>query len=81
MDYESDQIRKELQAAKARGEVDEEYFVMGLADVGREGTDWEKEALVTCGMLEDPRIAPLCRALAGSHNSDFTNKNPTLVLD
>ncbi|KAF9648674.1 fatty acid synthase [Thelephora ganbajun] len=66
MNLENDQIREELQAAKAEGEVDEEYFATRLADVEREGTRQEKEALATYGMLEgsDPRIAPLRRALA-----------------
>lgn len=66
MNLENDQIREELQAAKAQGEVDEEYFATRIADVEREGARQEKEALATYGMLEgsDPRIAPLRRALA-----------------
>lgn len=66
MNLENDQVREELQAAKAQGEVDEEYFATRLADVEREGSRQEKEALATYGMLEgsDPRIAPLRRALA-----------------
>ena len=66
MNLENDQIREEFQDAKARGEVDEEYFATRLAEVEREGARQEKEALATYGMLEgsDPRIAPLRRALA-----------------
>jgi fatty acid synthase subunit alpha len=66
MNLENDQIREELQDAKAQGEVDEEYFATRLTDVEREGTRQEKEALATYGMLEgsDPRISPLRRALA-----------------
>ena len=66
MNLENDQIREELQAAKAQGEVDEEYFATKIADVERGGARQEKEALATYGMLEgsDLRIAPLRRALA-----------------
>ena len=66
MNLENDQVREELQAANAQGEVDEEYFATRLADVEREGARQEKEALATYGMLEgsDPRVAPLRRALA-----------------
>lgn len=66
MNLENDQIREELQAANAQGEVDEEYFATRLADIEREGARQEKEAMATYGMLEgsDPRIAPLRRALA-----------------
>jgi len=66
MNLENDQIREELHASKAQGEVDEEYFATRLSDVELQGALQEKEALATYGMLEgsDPRIAPLRRALA-----------------
>ena len=66
MDLENGQIREEIRATNAEGEVDEEYFAIRLADVEREGARQEKEALATYGRLEgsDPRIAPLRRALA-----------------
>ena len=68
MNLENDQIREDLRVARLQGEVDEEYFSTGLADVERESARQEKEALVTYGMLEgsDPRIAPL-RCCLGSY--------------
>ena len=66
MNLENDQIWEEIRATNGKGEVDEEYFAIRLADVEREGARQEKEALAAYGMLEgsDPRIAPLRRALA-----------------
>jgi len=66
VNLENDQIQEELRDAEAQGEIDEEYSATRLADVEREGSGQEKEALATYGMSEgsDPRIAPLRRALA-----------------
>ena len=47
-------------------EVDEEYFSSRIVATEKEAAQQEKDALAMYGMLEgnDPRIAPLRRALA-----------------
>lgn len=65
--HEHAQLQEELTFRKSHGEpVDEEYFAIRVANIEKEASQQEKDALAMYGMLEgsDPRVAPLRRALA-----------------
>ncbi|KAJ7285205.1 fatty acid synthase [Mycena rebaudengoi] len=65
--HEHSQLQEELQMLKSEGaSVDEEYFASRVADVEKEATRQDRDALAMYGMLEgtDPRVSPLRRALA-----------------
>lgn len=67
LSYEHSQLQEEIQFRKVHGEsVDEDYVNLRVANLEKEATIQEKDALGMYGMLEgsDPRIAPLRRALA-----------------
>jgi len=65
--HEHSLLRDELEFRKTQGEsLDDEYFSSTVANIEKEASQQEKDALAMYGMLEgtDPRVAPLRRALA-----------------
>ena len=67
LEHERAQLQDEIDIQKASGEsTDDEYFGSRVASIEAEAARQEKDALGMYGMLEgqDPRIAPLRRALA-----------------
>ncbi|KAF9467993.1 fatty acid synthase [Collybia nuda] len=65
--HEHSQLQEELEFRKSQGEsVQEDYFASRVANIEKEASQQEKDALAMYGMLEgsDPRVAPLRRALA-----------------
>ena len=67
LSHEQQQLNDEMEFQKRSGEeVDEEYFSSRIVAIEKEAAQQEKDALAMYGMLEgnDPRIAPLRRALA-----------------
>ncbi|KAF8071859.1 fatty acid synthase [Lyophyllum atratum] len=67
LSHEHAQLQEELGFRKAQGEtLEDDYFASRVANIEKEATQQEKDALAMYGMLEgsDPRVAPLRRALA-----------------
>jgi fatty acid synthase subunit alpha, fungi type len=67
LSHEHSQLKSEIEFRKEQGEpADDEYFSSRVADIEKEASRQEKDALSSYGMLEgtDPRISPLRRALA-----------------
>jgi hypothetical protein len=67
LSHEHSQLKEEIEFRKGQGEaLDEDYFSSRVADIEKEASRQDKDALATYGMLEgtDPRISPLRRALA-----------------
>ncbi|KAJ7067175.1 fatty acid synthase [Mycena amicta] len=65
--HEHAQLQEEMQLLKAQDDaVDNEYFGSRVANIEKEASQQEKDALAMYGMLEgtDPRVSPLRRALA-----------------
>ena len=65
--HEQSQLREEIKFRESQGEpANDEYFNSRVADIEKEASRQEKDALATYGMLEgtDARISPLRRALA-----------------
>jgi len=61
------ELREETEFHKSQGEnLDDEYFSSRVADIEKEASRQEKDAIAMYGMLEgtDARISPLRRALA-----------------
>lgn len=65
--HEHSELQEEVSFRKSQGDtVDEEYVAIRVANLEKEASRQEKDALAMYGMLEgsDPRVAPLRRALA-----------------
>jgi hypothetical protein len=65
--HEHSQLREEIEFRKSQGEpADDEYFSSRVADIEKEASRQEKDAIAMYGMLADTdaRISPLRRALA-----------------
>ena len=65
--HEHAQLREETEFRKSQGEpADDEYFSSRVADIEKEASRQEADAIAMYGMLEgtDARISPLRRALA-----------------
>jgi fatty acid synthase subunit beta len=65
--HEHSQLRDEFEFRKAQGEpLEDEYISSSVANIEKEASRQEKDALAMYGMLEgtDPRVSPLRRALA-----------------
>lgn len=64
---EREMLRSEIEFRKTQGQgTDEDFFAARVANIEREASRQEKDALAVYGMLEgsDERIAPMRRALA-----------------
>ena len=67
LSHEHSQLREEIEFRKSQGQpVDDEYFSSRVADIEKEASRQEKDAVAMYGMLEgaDARVSPLRRALA-----------------
>jgi hypothetical protein len=67
LSHEHSQLKEEIEFRKNQGEaLDDDYFSSRVADIEKEASRQDKDALASYGMLEgaDPRISPLRRALA-----------------